>query len=135
MNKLLYALTAIALTLAGCGSSGGGSDASDPGTVNRNLIGDSDFETTDLVLYFDNLAYPGNHAVIIDDKTGGGGNGCSGRVLFTNGASTFQLFDFVGACAHLNATYSYRLTTTCQGYSQVQFVCGSTSLVEIVMSL
>lgn len=133
MHKLLLAM--LVAVLAGCSSGGGGGSSGDPGAVDRSLIGDSDFETTDLVLYFDNLAYPGNHAVVIDDKTGGGGNGCVGRVLFTQGAATFDLFNFLGACAHLNGTYNYRLTTTCQGYSQVQFVCGSTSLVEIVMSL
>lgn len=126
---------AVIVLLAGCGSSGGSSSPSDPGAYDRTKLTEQDYETTDLVLYTQHLAYPANEPIVIDDKTGGGGNGCAGRLQTWQGAATFELQSFVGACAHLNGTYSYRLTTTCQGYAQTVYRCGDSSLVEIVMQL
>lgn len=131
----LLLLLMLSLALAGCGSSGGSSSSSDPGAYDRTKLTEQNYETTDLVLYTQHLAYPANEPLVIDDKTGGGGVGCAGRITTTQNGSTFELHTFAGGCAHLNGTYSYRLTTTCQGYAQTTFVCGSTATVEIVMQL
>jgi hypothetical protein len=131
--KTLIILIAF-LTLTACGSSGGGSSG-DPGAYDRTLIFGQDYETTDLVLYTQGIPYPSSNPLTIDDKTGGGGNGCSGTIQTIQDASTFTLSGFAGACSHLNGVWRYRLTTTCQGYAQTTYVCGSTSTYEIVMSL
>lgn len=131
----LLTLTALTALLTACGGSGGSSSSSgDPGAVSVTRIFEQDLETTDLLIYGQHLPYPGNDVLIIDDKTGGGGNGCSGRIQTYQGAKYFELSLFAGGCSHLNGTYDYRLTTTCQGYAQATLVCGSTATVEIVMS-
>lgn len=118
------------LSALGCAKSS--KDASDPYAVALTKLTEQDYETTNLILYFQHIVYPSNSAVVVDDKLGGN-MGCTGNLQTTQGANTFVLFNFVGACAGLNKTYTYRLTTQCQGYTQAAYVCGSTSTVEIVL--
>lgn len=131
MLKLLRLMLPLAtLILAACG--GGSKDSSDPYAVALTKLTEQDYETSDLILYFQHITYPSNSAVVVDDKLNGN-LGCTGRLQTTQGANTFVLFNFVGACAGLNKTYTYRLTTACQGYTQATYVCGSTATVEIVL--
>jgi hypothetical protein len=115
------------LTMVAC-SKGGSNNGGTSSRVDAALIASHDYETTDVVYYFQHLDYPGNNAVNVLLK----GTGlCSGRVQL--GGSTFTLFDFTGPCSVLNGDFAYYLTTTCQGYQQADFRCGDTSLIEIVV--
>lgn len=99
-------------------------------TQSPSLVVQYEYETDEYIFDFKTADYPGNSATTVVIKSHGN---CGGRVMMYEDGS-FTLFDFAGAdCGSLNGNYSYSITSQCQGYAQIWYRCGDTSLFDIVV--